>query len=132
MRRRASPSAGALAAVFVLPLLLAACASGGAGPAPDGTPETGADAGEDDVTRARIVNQEELQMRVHLVAAGSETYLGSVPPHSERTFDLSGTRIGGRRDVQFRADPIGSTRGWLSGRVHVRPGETVTWIIRRP
>lgn len=128
MRRRAGGGAALLAWVLA-PLLLASCA--GARPGPGEAPGAGADAEDDAVTRARIVNQEELQMRVHLVAGGSESYLGSVPPHSERTFDLSG-RIGGRRDVRFRADPIGSTRGWLSGRIHLPTGETVTWIIRRP
>lgn len=127
MRRAAARLAAVLA-----PLLLSACVSGGTAQGPGESPAAEAGTGDEEVTRARIVNQEELQMRVHLVASGSESYLGSVPPHSERTFDLSGTRIGGRRDVQFRADPIGSTQGWLSDRIHVEPGETVTWTIRRP
>jgi len=114
------------------PLLLAAAAVGCAARPGGGGPPAGADDSAEAVTRARIVNQQELQMRVHLVVRGRESLLGSVPPFSERVFELSETRLGGLREVSFRADPIGSTDSWRSGEIHVPPGETVTWYIRRP
>lgn len=68
-------------------------------------------------------------MTVYLVRNGTRSRLGSVPSMGRANFVLGPGLIGGSGEIRLLADPLGSTRKFLSEPILVFPGRQVRFKV---
>ena len=114
-----SPAVRALALLLVIASV--AC-SGGGRPSRPGTefPAT---------TTLEVDNQSFADMTVYLVDGGSRIRLGRAAGKTTTTLKIPPSMLGAARELQFLAEPLASTRGTVSDRIWVTPGDRITLMI---
>lgn len=78
-----------------------------------------------------VQNRGYADMTVYIVEGGSRIRLGLANGNSTTRLAIPQSVVGGGRELQFLADPIGSTRTSVSDRIMVLPGDVVTLTILR-
>lgn len=98
-----------------------ACASAGAGP-PQSPQEP------DAATSVEVNNANSHDVVIYAVRGGMKFRLGTVTGLSSGTFEVPGS-IGESSRLQLLADPIGSTRPYLTEPIPAAHGRTVVWRL---
>jgi hypothetical protein len=78
-----------------------------------------------------VHNRGYADMTVYIVEGGSRIRLGLANGNSTVKLAIPASIVGGGRELQFLADPIGSQRTSVSDRIMVLPGDTVVLTIVR-
>ena len=109
------------ALVVLLALASAACSAGGR-PSRPGTefPAT---------TTLEVDNQSFADMTVYLVDGGSRIRLGRAPGKATTALKIPPSMLGAARELQFLAEPLASSRGTVSDRIWVTPGDRISLMI---
>ncbi|HEX6039702.1 hypothetical protein [Longimicrobium sp.] len=76
-----------------------------------------------------VANQNFLDMNLYVVQSGVRARLGMVTGLSTQRFRLPRDMNGDMADVRIFADPVGSSQGYLSPPVRVRPGQSLELTI---
>ena len=74
----------------------------------------------------QVQNQNWSDMVVYAVRGGMRVRLGTVSAMSRGSFPVPRTALAGSGQLRLLADPIGSSRGFLSDVLSVRPGQRVS------
>lgn len=114
-------------AALLAAALLAATACGiGRGPE-DGQPRPNY---RDNPVTLEVENRAWATMHVYVVSGGQWESLGQVTSQTTDSYELSSTIMGTSDEIRLAADPVGSTRAYLSDPVLVRPGDRVSWTLQ--
>ena len=85
------------------------------------------------VTQQRTVvyvrNNNWSDMTIYLVRAGSQQRLGSVPSQSSQSFVVPTHLIVSAGRVHLMADPIGSSKKFMSPALMLSPGQKAEWVL---
>ncbi len=129
-----------LAAAVAASLTLGACASAGGNGAGLSSPLSstraasgGSAEGSSRLTAepaVRVQNQNWSDVVVYAVRSGRRHRLGTVTSMSSARFRLPRGLAMGSGDLQLVADPIGSSRGFTSGPIHVSDGQEVALSVQ--
>lgn len=84
---------------------------------------------EQERTVLQVENRSFADMTIYVIEGGARRRLGTATGGVTTELTIPATLIYGGRDLQFLADPIGSSRTAVSDRIFVRPGERVTLMI---
>jgi len=76
-----------------------------------------------------VQNQSFWDMNIYLIRSGGRTRLGSVPGKSTRVLTIPEMFVSPGIQVQFMADPIGSSRTPYSQSIDIAPRETIVLVI---
>ena len=101
-------------------LLAGGCAHGKAATADDSTPEK---------ATIRVTNNNWSDMTIYLLRGTERRRLGTVGSNSTGVFQLPEYVLVGSGDIRLLADPLGSTRTYLSPLLLVSPGQQVEWRL---
>lgn len=121
--RCAGPARGPVPLVLLLVLAAGACMATGGGHA--------SEYAERPVT-VSVENQNWHTVHVYVLAGGQSQSLGQVSSQSTGEFQVPATIMGSRQEIRLVADPVGTTRGFISDRILVRPGNLVEWTVTQP
>lgn len=80
-------------------------------------------------TEVRVTNNNWSDMTIYLVRDGSQQRLGSVPSQSSHSFVVPTHLLVSAGRVQLMADPIGSSRTFLSPVLLISPGQKAEWQL---
>lgn len=80
-------------------------------------------------TEVRVTNNNWSDMTIYLVRDGSQQRLGSVPSQSSHTFVVPTHLIISASRVHLLADPIGSSKTFLSPALMMSPGQKAEWQL---
>lgn len=83
----------------------------------------------DEPATALVVNRNPADMRVSVGTDGARRVVGLVPTGASRGFTIDAEFLGAAGGVVLTADPVGSRKTFSTGRLTVRPGDTVEWTI---
>ena len=86
-------------------------------------------AGSGPATTLAVDNQAFSDMTIYVVSSGQRIRLGLATGKTVSTFTIPARVIGQSRELQFLADPVGSSRTAVSEQLYVRAGERVTLMI---
>ena len=111
---------GLLAAALVAAVSAGACASGGQARGPDGVGQ-----GQ---TELLVENNNWQDMALYLLRAGTKVRIGSVPSFAKARIPLNGALIGAG-EIQLLADPIGSSRRFVTEPITVQPGQQIRFRL---
>ena len=81
-----------------------------------------------DQTALIVENNNWQDMALYLLRSGTKVRIGSVPSFSKARIPLSGALIGAG-EIQLLADPIGSSRRFVTELIHVQPGQQVLFRL---
>lgn len=117
--------------MMVLGALLASTAVGGcaSGMASDEGAMYGVAPAASERTALVIENNNWQDMVVYLLKDGMRHRLGNVQSLASGRFRLTPSMIGGSGSLRIVADPIGSTRAWVSEPIHIQPGDVVQFKL---
>ena len=124
-----------LAAAVAASLTLGACASGGTATGtarlPDG-PSAGRNASAAvQPAMLKVSNYNWMDVVVYAVQGNSRVRLGQVTSMSSASFRLPARMVeNATQNVRLMVDPIGSTEGWQTDGISVRPGERVEFNVQ--
>ncbi len=79
----------------------------------------------------QIQNRGTSDMTIYILEGSARIRLGTANGNSTAKLAIPHSIVGGGRELQFLADPIGSRRTTVSERIFVRPGDTVVLTIMR-
>lgn len=108
-----------------LALALTACgasgrrAGGDTAPRPDRTPVT-----------VNVRNLAWTSIHVYAISGAAWQSLGVLTSQGEETYEIPPGVIGARREIRLAADPVGSSRAYISDPIHVEDGDRVMWTIQ--
>lgn len=80
-------------------------------------------------TQLRVENQAFLDMVIYLVIGSQRVRLGQVSGNATTLLDIPSQYVFGPTQMQFVADPVGSSRMPISESITVSPGDVVTLRI---
>jgi hypothetical protein len=80
-------------------------------------------------TTLQVDNRSFVDMAVYAVNGGQRVRLGLAVGKTTTTMTIPARLVGTSRELQFLADPIGSSRQAVSDRLYVRAGDRVTLMI---
>jgi hypothetical protein len=124
-----------LAAAVAASLTLGACASGGTATGTARLPD-GPSAGRTAIAAAppatvKVSNYNWMDVVVYAVQGNSRVRLGQVTSMSNASFRLPARMVeNSTQSVRLMVDPIGSTEGWQTDGISVRPGERVEFNVQ--
>lgn len=113
--------------VLLAAALLAATACGIGRGSDDGQPRPNY---RDNPVTLEVENRSWATMHVYVVSGGQWESLGQVTSQTTESYELSSSMLGTSDEVRLAADPVGSTRAYLSDPVLVRPGDRVSWTLQ--
>lgn len=122
-------AARALAPVILLALVGVACASARGGD--EGSSSASSPYHERPVT-VSVENQSWNTIHVYVLAGGQSRSLGQLSSQNTATYEVPPSIMGSREEIRLVADPIGSREGFISDRILVRPGDSVSWTLAQP
>ena len=79
-------------------------------------------------TELLVENNNWQDMALYLLRAGTKVRVGTVPSFSKVSIPLSGALIGAG-EIQLLADPIGSSRRFVTEPIAVQPGQQVRFRL---
>jgi hypothetical protein len=82
-------------------------------------------------TFIEVQNNSFSDMTIYIVEGSGRFRLGVASSASTTKLPIPSQIVGAGRELQFLADPLGSTRTSVSERIWVRPGDTVALTIVR-
>lgn len=80
-------------------------------------------------TVLEVDNQGFTDMTMYVVNAGQRVRLGLSTGKTSASFTIPPAVVGSGRELQFLADPVGSSRTAITEQMYVRAGETVNLVI---
>ena len=80
-------------------------------------------------TTVEVDNRGFEDMTVYVVDGSQRLRLGAAPGLRRTVLTIPAHAVGPARDLQFLADPLGSSRTAISQRLYVRQGERVQLVI---
>lgn len=80
-------------------------------------------------TVLEVDNQGFTDMTMYVVNGGQRVRLGLATGKTTMSFTIPATVVGSGRELQFLADPVGSSRTAITEQMYVRAGETVSLVI---
>lgn len=80
-------------------------------------------------TTLEVDNQGFTDMTMYVLNGGQRIRLGLAVGKSATTFTIPASVVGSGRELQFLADPVGSSRAAISEQMYVRAGEAVHLVI---
>ncbi len=93
------------------------------------TKTSGADALGGDQSELVVENNNWQDMALYVLKNGTRWRIGSVPSLGKGRFHLSNAMIGGNGEIQLVADPLGSSRRFVTERIVVLPGQHVSFRL---
>ena len=111
---------GLLAAALVAVASAGACAPMAQARGPNGIGQ--------EQTALIVENNNWQDMALYLLRAGTKVRVGTVPSFSKVSIPLSGALIGAG-EIQLLADPIGSSRRFVTEPIAVQPGQQVRFRL---
>ena len=130
-----NPHRHQLVIVATLAVAVGACATSRVGSQEDAAPTLGAipqaqASGEPDKVLARVINTREFRMEIRLLTTVHDVLLGYVSAYDTAVFEIPKAIVGPGRSVRLIADPIASSRLWVSSRVYLHLGDVMQWRIQ--
>ena len=80
-------------------------------------------------TILEVDNRGFADMDIFLINGGQRVRLGMVTGNTKTKLVIPSTFVSSGRQLQFVADPIGSTHASISDQIYVDPGDEVTMVI---
>lgn len=114
---------------FLAPLTLSALLAAGGCSTATNQAEPSAAAAEAERSTVLVENHNWSDMTVYLMRGSSRIRLGTVTSMSERRFKLPRAATTSGTDVRIMADPIGSSKGYVTGPITVTSGQDVIFNI---
>lgn len=84
----------------------------------------------DNPVTLEVENRSWATMHVYVVSGGQWESLGQVTSQTTESYELSSSMVATSDEIRLAADPVGSTRAYLSDPVLVRPGDRVSWTLQ--
>lgn len=124
-----------LLGLATLAVAVGACATSRVGAQEDEAPPLGAipqaqATGEPDKILARVINTREFRMEIRLLTTVHNVLLGYVSAYDTAVFEIPRAIVGPGRSVRLIADPIASSRLWVSTPVYLHLGDIMQWRIQ--
>lgn len=76
-----------------------------------------------------VDNQGFADMTMYVVTSGQRIRLGLAVGKTTSEFTIPASVVGSGREIQFLADPVGSSRTQVTEQMYVRSGERVSLVI---
>jgi len=130
LRGIAQGALGVLVAVL-FPILVGACASGGAGGA--GASEDRSGPPPDRFVSVHIRNNNWQVIHFYVQSdAGTHRSLGVLSTGDTATYQVTPRIIGGTQELRLIADPVGGGRAFASEGILFNWGNRITWNVQQP
>ena len=119
-----------LAAAVAAVLTLGACASSGGGAGAVPARIDGPRGVEASAPTIKVDNRNWADVVVYAMRGGSRVRLGMVTSMSTQTFRVPRSLLTGSDNLRLLVDPIGSSQGYVSEAILVRPGQQIAFNVQ--